>query len=96
MFFGSNRAHRSVELFSGSHLLHVWPQALFTVVSKYSSDLRMTVTAYGVSCLKFVLNTLAASPRPGEMRRCEFHLIGGGGWVRSEDQKGRGQNSQVH
>lgn len=94
-FFRSNCAHRSAELFSVSCLLHVWPQALFTAVSKYCSDLRMTVTARGVSCLEFVFNTLAASPRHGEMRRCESRLIGGSGWGRSEERRGGGYNCHV-
>lgn len=81
-------AHRGVQLFGVSCLLHVWPQALFTVVSKYCSDLRMTVAAHSVSCLEFIFNTLATSPRPGERRRYESRLIGGSGWGRSEEQRG--------
>lgn len=67
---------------------------MFTVVSKYCSDLSMAVTAHSVSCLKFIFSILATLPRHPEMR-CESTFTKGNG-KGSEEQWGQGCTCHMH
>lgn len=80
-----------MQLFGVLCLLHVWPQPLFTAVSKYCSELRMTVPAPSVPWLEFVFNALAASPRAGDMGRGEPCVMG-----RRGERRGWGCNCHVY
>lgn len=72
-FFRSSYSQKCAAI---SCLLHVWPQPLFTAGSKHCSELSVALPAPSVSCLKFVFDALAASPRAADMGRGESYLMG--------------------
>lgn len=76
-------AHRNVQLFSVSCVLHVWLQPLFTAGPKHCTELSMTVPAPRVSYLVF--SAFAASPRAADMGGGESWLMGEGESEGAED-----------